>query len=280
MTAELGDWLTELGESEPDTAAEVATALCAVMAAADPSELPAVGPPPSPSPPDPREAVDHAYRQQLEKLQQVRRSVAEVATSRKRAGLRLGAARAAGSDAARLAALEADLADVRLREEQLTEQSLQFQWQVDAFRAAREYATAMYTAAEAQLQIEESIEAASGEPDASLARLRADFRAAEQRLRALAAPEPAEGLLELRADVSGSGIRILLAVEPADTVTLVAVLEGPEAVSEHSAEAIRLASALLTEIREEGWPADVGEVTFDDSGALLARFCPPTTTTS
>jgi phage shock protein A len=280
MTAELGDWLTELGESEPATAAEVATALCAIMAAADPSKLPAVGPVPSPRPADPREAVDHAYEHMLEELQQVRRDVADVASSRQRTDLRLGAERAAGADAARVAELERDLATVRQIEAQLAEQSLRLQWQVDAFRAAKETAKAVYTAAVARLRIAEALDGADGEPDADLAQLRADCLAAEQRLQAMAAPERASGLLELRADASGSDIRILLAVEPADTVTLLAVLEGPEAVIEHSAEAASLASGLLTEIREDGWPADVGEVTFEDSGALLARFGPPATATS
>jgi nucleotide-binding universal stress UspA family protein len=89
------------------------------------------------------------------------------------------------------------------------------------------------------------------------------------------AAEPAAGLLELRADPLGSDIRILFAVEPANTVTLLAVLEDPEAVSEHGDEAIRLASDLLAEIREAGWPADVEEVTLENSGAFLARFFPP-----
>jgi len=81
-------------------------------------------------------------------------------------------------------------------------------------------------------------------------------------------------LLELRADPLGTDTRILLAVEPADTVMLLAVLEGPEAVSEHGAEAIRVTSDLLTEIREGGWPADMEVITLADAGALLARFFP------
>ncbi len=275
MTAELGDWLTGLGESDPATATEVGAALVAVLSAAEPSGLAIVGEPSTPYAGDPREPVDDAYQQMLEELQQVRRSVADVASSRDRAGLRLGAARAAGADAARLAELERDLATVRQSEAQLAEQSQRLQWQVDAFRVAKESAKAIYTAAEAQLRIAEVMEASGGEPDADLAQLRADRQAAEQRLRALAAPKPTPGLLELRADPLGSDIRILLAVEPAGTVTLLAVLEGADAVSEHGADAVRLASALLTDIRADSWPAaDVNEVAIEDSGAFLARFYP------
>jgi phage shock protein A len=274
MTAELSDWLAELGESEPATAAEVGAALVAVLDAVDPSGLAILGEPSTSQFPDPRETADHAYEQLLEELQQVRRSVSDVASSRQRAELRLGGERPAGAYAARLAELEHDLAAVRQIEEQLAEQSQQLQWEVDSFRTAKETAKAMYTAAEAKLRIAEAMGAASGEPDADLGQLRAQCRAAEQRLRALAASQRAPGLLDLQASPLGSEIRVLLAVEPADTVTLLAVLEGPEAVSEHGVDAVRLASDLLSEIREDGWPADMGEVTLADTGAFLGRFFP------
>lgn len=276
MTAELGDWLTELGESEPATATEVGAALVAVLSAAEPSGLAIVGEPVTLlQAVDPRETADDAYQQLLEELQQVRRSVSDVASSRKRASLRLDAERAAGAGTARLAELESDLATVSQSEAELTEQSLRFQWKVDAFRAAKESAKAIFTAAEARLRISEVMEASGGEPDADLAQLRADHQSAEEQLRALAPPKSAPGLLELRADPPGSSIRILLAVEPADTVTLLAVLEGADAVSEHGADAVRLASELLTDIRQDSWPAaDVDEVALEDSGAFLARFFP------
>ena len=93
------------------------------------------------------------------------------------------------------------------------------------------------------------------------------------------------GLLELHADPLGTDARILLAVEPADTVTLLAVLDGSAAVSEHRHLAIRLAGELLTELRATGWPrgqdgADgpgsghSAELTFADAGAFLATYFP------
>lgn len=66
-------------------------------------------------------------------------------------------------------------------------------------------------------------------------------------------PVPA-GLLELRADPLGSDARLLFAVEPQGTITLLAVLDDAAAASEHWDEAIRLAGELLEEIRADGWP--------------------------
>jgi hypothetical protein len=93
------------------------------------------------------------------------------------------------------------------------------------------------------------------------------------------------GLLELHADPLGTDARILLAIEPADTVTLLAVLDGSAAVSEHRYLAIKLAGELLTELRTTGWPqdqdgadgpgsGDSGELTFADAGAFLATYFP------
>jgi len=89
---------------------------------------------------------------------------------------------------------------------------------------------------------------------------------------------PVAGLLELRADALGRDVRLLFALEPADTLTLLAVLDGRDAITEHRSQAIRLAGDLLTDIRAGDWPpaaadqpADI-EVTFADSATFLARF--------
>ncbi len=98
-------------------------------------------------------------------------------------------------------------------------------------------------------------------------------------------PENVPGLLELHADPLGSDIRILLGIEPADTVTLLAVLDSPAAASEHRALAIKLSGELLAELRANGWPqpelgpdrASTGEsdeLTFADAGAFLGQFFP------
>jgi len=355
MTVELGDWLTELGESEPATAAEVGAALVAVLDAAEPSGLATIGNLTTPYSYDPRETADYLYQQMLAELQHLRRRAAELATPRKRAELRFREQRDAGADPAEIAELEHERAEAQRREAPLTELSLRLQWDVEVFRAAKESGKAMYTVAEAQLRTAGAMAALEGRgSSADVTQLTAALKDAKERMERLNAqgletlhrirdqagqaddgrsnepagerpeaprplaprppqppepphpeaprplaprppqpPEPgkprppigppsplpaetmpAPGLLELRADPLGSEIRILLAVEPAGTVTLLAVLEGPEAASDHGADAVKLASDLLTEIRQDGWPPDVFEVALEDSGAFLATFFP------
>jgi DNA-binding XRE family transcriptional regulator len=314
MTAELGDWLAELSESEPLRAAEVGAALVAVMESASLSGLVIAGQAGRSAGPvkdDPRETVDYAYQQQLDQLQHVRRQLADMASARQAAAVALREQQAAGADAAVIAALAERKAAAQLQEDAFAQLLTRLRIKVDTFRTAKETAKARYTAAEATLRIAEAIEAIGGDPDPDLDQRRADYRAAEERLRALrylatetiavmrhpswradaghpspadapeppppppaARAEPVPGLLELRADSLGSDIRVLLAEEPPGAVTLLAVLEGPAAVSEHGADAIRLAGDLLTEIRDEGWPTDVGEIVLADRAELLARFFP------
>ena len=89
---------------------------------------------------------------------------------------------------------------------------------------------------------------------------------------------PIAGLLELRADPLGRDVRLLLAFEPSDTMTVLAVLDGEDAIAEHRSQAIRLAGDLLTDIRAGDWPPDDAgdpadtEVAFADSATFLARF--------
>ena len=53
---------------------------------------------------------------------------------------------------------------------------------------------------------------------------------------------------------SARDVRLLFAVEPAGTVTVLAVLDGEDAIAEHRAQAIELAGELLTDIRAGDWP--------------------------
>ena len=94
----------------------------------------------------------------------------------------------------------------------------------------------------------------------------------------------AAGLLELRADPLGADVRILCAEQPPDTLTLLAVLEGPDAIRAHRDTAIRLAGDLLAEVRAEDGPDDesltlapetaTGELTFTDAATFLAELFP------
>jgi hypothetical protein len=308
MAAELRDWLAELGASQAPTAAEVGAALLAVMTAAEPSDLAIVGEPGQALGrviDDPRDAVDDAYQQLLEQLRLIRHSVADAASARRAAALELSAGQAAGADATAIDALAERVAAAQRRDDELAQASRRVQDEINAFQTAKETAKARYVAAAASLRIAEAVEAADGEPDPDLAQRRQDYGSARQRLRALGTsaaetldvirqqarlpgtgppsaagpPErprasPRASLLELRADPFGSDIRILFAAEPADVVTLLAVLEGPEAVSEHGQQAAALAADLLAEIRAEGWLADIEEVLVSGPDEFLATFFP------
>lgn len=179
---------------------------------------------------DPRETLDHSYKQQQELLQKVRRGVADVATSRKRVEIqarqlteqmeKLGGqaqqALAGGrEDLAREAltrrsALQEQLADLQTQhnqlqaeEEKLTNAQRRLQAKVEAFRQKKETLKATYTAAQAQTQVNEAFSGIGEEMgDVGMAIQRAEDRTAELQARAEATDElMASGVLD---DMTGS----------------------------------------------------------------------------
>lgn len=133
---------------------------------------------------DPRETLDLSYEKQLDSLQKVRRSVADVATARKRIELQAGqlhqqanklqqqakAALGQGNEdlareaLARRAALGEQLTDLQRQHDQVAEQEQKLvatmqrlQSQVEQFRTRKETMKASYTAAEAQTKIGEAV---------------------------------------------------------------------------------------------------------------------------
>jgi phage shock protein A len=180
---------------------------------------------------DPRETLDYSYQRQLEMLTQVRRGVADVATSRKRLELQMnslqqqqnkleGQAKQALSggreDLAREAlgrrsALQTQYADLETQyqslqadEEKLTAASQRLQAKVEAFRTQKETIKATYTAAEAQTRIGEAVSGISEEMgDVGMAVQRAQDKTAQMQARAGAIDElMASGALD---DVTGTG---------------------------------------------------------------------------
>jgi phage shock protein A len=161
---------------------------------------------------DPRELVDYSYIQLQELLAEVRRSVARVAASRKRAESRVsGLCRAAGrlgeqaeqavragrEDLARqaLARRSAILAQVsRLREQQdalraeeekMADAVRRLQEKIDAFGMRKEAIKAAYTAARAQASVTEAFAGISGDvTDADVAAGRAEDQEADLQARA------------------------------------------------------------------------------------------------
>lgn len=179
---------------------------------------------------DPRETLDYSYQRQLEMLQQVRRGLADVATSRKRVELQsqqltaaaeklqqqATAALAAGrEDLARealtrrsgalqqLADLAQQQASLQGEQDKLTAASQRLQAKVEAFRIRKETIKASYTAAEAETRVGEAVSGISEEmSDVGLAMQRAEDKTAQLQARAGAIDELlASGALE---DATGS----------------------------------------------------------------------------
>lgn len=133
---------------------------------------------------DPRDTLDLSYEKQMESLTKVRRSVADVATARKRielqaqqlqkqadklqeqakAALTQGNEDLAREALSRRAAIGEQLSDLETQHAQVTEQqqklvetSQRLQGQVEQFRTRKETLKASYTAAQAQTQVGEAI---------------------------------------------------------------------------------------------------------------------------
>jgi phage shock protein A len=166
---------------------------------------------------DPRETLDLSYEKQLESLQKVRRSVADVATARKRielqaaqlqkqadklqdqakAALTQGNEELAREALARRAALGEQLSDLQAQHSQVAEQeerlvatSQRLQSQIEQFRTRKETLKASYTAAEAQTKVGEAVSGISRSMgDAGSAMIRAQDKIAGMQARAGAMDE-------------------------------------------------------------------------------------------
>src|SRR5690348_12739204 len=193
LHSQIRAWLTDLRDTEPERARLVGEAMLALIDAGE-----ALGPPLVVSlesvlgqPEDPREALDLSYQRQLETLTQVRRGVADVATSRKRLELQMNsleqqasslarqrdeAERAGREDLAEVARREAvavveqlsrlrrQYGGLRREEEKLTAASQRLQRKVEAFRMRKETLKATYTAAEASQSVRAAMADLGEEP--------------------------------------------------------------------------------------------------------------------
>ena len=174
---------------------------------------------------DPRETLDYSYERQLELLQNVKKGIAEVATSKKRLQLQRaklvqntdkleGQARdaiASGrEDLARLALerkaalqqqveeIDQEISELDKQQEKLVESEKRLSTKVEIFRTRKESIKAQYSAAEAQVKINESVTGISEEmADVGLALERAENKTEEMKARAEAIDELMEaGTLE------------------------------------------------------------------------------------
>jgi phage shock protein A len=178
---------------------------------------------------DPRETLDLSYEKQLELLQNVKRGVAEVTTSKKRIELQkvklqmsidkldaqakeaLGAnredlARKALENKAALqaqsATLDQQIADLENQQQKLMASESRLSTKVEAFRTKKETIKAEYSAAEAEVKVTESVTGISEEmADVGLAVQRAEEKTENMKARSAALDELLEsGTLE---DYSG-----------------------------------------------------------------------------
>jgi phage shock protein A len=166
---------------------------------------------------DPRETLDYSYQRQLELLTNVRRGVADVATSRKRLELQLAqleqqagklqsqAEKALQMDREDLARealtrksgvtnqindLRTQHAQLQAEEEKLTNAQQRLQAKVESFRTRKETIKATYTAAEAQTRINEAMSGIGEEMgDVGMAIQRAEDKTATMQARAGAIDE-------------------------------------------------------------------------------------------
>jgi PspA/IM30 family/Helix-turn-helix domain len=303
MHTKIRAWLTGLRGTEPELARLVGEAVLAMAEAGESLGPPLVVPAGSALWPldDPREALDYSYQRQLEALTEIRRGVADVATSRKRIELQVTAleqraAQLISQRASALGAGQQELAsEARTREEQVEEQlyvlrrqlliltgqeekltaaSQRLAAKVDAFRTRKETIKATYTAAEASHRVHEAFASI----DADTSDLAAPVGEAD------APPGPGDrggivalcGLMELRPGVPGS-VRagLLFVVEPQDTAVLLAYADDPGRSADRYQELIRIAAARLAEAQSHA-PAGASPAAFIsyDPHSFLDDFFP------
>jgi phage shock protein A len=178
---------------------------------------------------DPRETLDYSYEKQLELLQNVRRGVADVTTSKKRLELQRAklqqngetldkqareAVRVDREDLARLAlerkaaidsqiaGLDTEIASLDAEQQKLVDAERRLSTKIEVFRTHKETIKAQYSAAEAQVKISESVSGISEEmADVGVSIERAENKTEEMKARSAALDELLEqGTLQ---DVTG-----------------------------------------------------------------------------
>src|SRR5215831_6213005 len=161
---------------------------------------------------DPGQVLDYSYSKQLEQLQQIRRSVADVVTNEKRLEMQqsqliekinrldqqaMQAMQANREDLARLAlqrketllvqinSYEQQLSQLKAQEEKLVNMERTISARVEAFRTQKEMVKAQYNAAQAQVKINETVTGISEEmTEMNLAMQRAQDKVLSMQARA------------------------------------------------------------------------------------------------
>jgi phage shock protein A len=166
---------------------------------------------------DPSETLEYSYQKQIELLQNVKKGIADVVTSKKRLQLQTEklqqqvvkldtqarAALAAGNeDLARVAlerknvaqtelqSLDSQVAGLEQQQQQMTESEQKLRTKIESFRSRKEVIKAQYSAAEAQVKISEAATGVGEEmADVGLAMQRALDKTEDMKARAGAVQE-------------------------------------------------------------------------------------------
>jgi phage shock protein A len=166
---------------------------------------------------DPREALDYSYTKQIELVNKLRRSLAEVVTARKRLEMQKAklwdnirtldeqarrSLDAGREDLAKLAlerknanllqtqGLDKQIEEMKMEEKKLEENSKRLSAKVEEFRSKKEIIKAQYSAAEATVKIKESVTGISEEmTDVGMAMNRAEDKTEKMKAKAMALDE-------------------------------------------------------------------------------------------
>ncbi len=166
---------------------------------------------------DPRQLMDYSYEKQQEMLQQVRRGIVEVVTSRRGIELQIDKERANASkldeqarralaadreDLARVAIerkqvaiarigdLATQVANIQKEQQRLSESETRLAAKIETFKTQKEVIKAQYSAAEAEVRVGEAINGLSEEfADVGMAMQRAEEKTEKLRARAAAIHE-------------------------------------------------------------------------------------------
>ena len=166
---------------------------------------------------DPGETLDYGYQKQVELLQNVKKGIADVVTSKKRLQMQSSkleqqvvkldtqarqALSAGNEDLARVAlerktgiqnelqSLDQQVAELQSQQDKLIESEKRLRTKIEAFRTKKEVIKAQYSAAEAQVRISEAATGVGEEmADVGLAMQRASEKTEDMRARASAMDE-------------------------------------------------------------------------------------------
>jgi phage shock protein A len=166
---------------------------------------------------DPAETLDYSYEKQLESLQNVKKGIADIVTSKKRLQMQektmqqqvvkldtqARQAIAAGQEdlakialerkqtiQAELQGLDTSIAELESQQEKLTDSERKLRAKIEAFRTKKEVIKAQYSAAEAQVRISEAATGVGEQmADVGLAMQRAVDKTENMRARASAVEE-------------------------------------------------------------------------------------------